>query len=353
MNRPVSPRPQTLRSPADLATAGLVPADAVAPLEAVAERYAVAVTPAMAGLIDPADPADPIAAQFLPDPRELVTLPDEAADPVGDHAFSPVRGIVHRYPDRVLLKITHTCAVYCRFCFRREMVGPEGDGDLSGDTLDAALGYIADHPAVWEVIVTGGDPLVLSPRRLGDLSARLAAIPHVRIVRYHTRIPVVAPERVTGELVAALRCADKAVYVSLHANHPREMTADARAACARIVEAGLPMLSQTVLLKGVNDTPEVMGALMRSFVEARIKPYYLHHPDKAPGTGWLRTDFETGRGLMRALRGDLSGLCQPTYVFDIPGGRGKAPVGPDHLSTDADGGRRVEDPWGGVHRVDP
>ena len=353
MNRPVSPRPQTLRSPADLARAGLVPVDDVAGLEAVAVRYAVAVTPAMAGLIDPADPADPIAAQFLPDPRELVTLPDEAADPVGDNAFSPVRGVVHRYPDRVLLKITHTCAVYCRFCFRREMVGPDGDGDLSGDTLDAALGYIADHPAVWEVIVTGGDPLVLSPRRLSDLSARLAAIPHVRIVRYHTRIPVVAPERVTAELVAALRCADKAVYVSLHANHPREMTADARAACARIVEAGLPMLSQTVLLKGVNDTPEVLGALMRSFVEARIKPYYLHHPDKAPGTGWLRTDFETGRSLIRALRGDLSGLCQPTYVFDIPGGRGKAPVGPDHLSLDADGGQVVEDPWGGVHPVDP
>ena len=346
-----APMSRTLRTPSDLAAGGLVAPDRVPALDRVAARYAVAVTPAMARLIDPADAADPIAAQFLPDPRELVTLPDEAADPVGDHAFSPVPGIVHRYPDRVLLKITHTCAVYCRFCFRREMVGPDGDGDLSGATLDAAIRSIADTPRIWEVIVTGGDPLVLSARRLRDLSDRLAAIPHVRIVRYHTRIPVVAPERITGDLVAALTCADKAVYVSLHANHPRELTADARAACARIVDAGLPMLSQTVLLKGINDTPEVMGALMRAFVETRIKPYYLHHPDKAPGTGWLRTDFESGRELMRALRGDLSGLCQPTYIFDIPGGHGKAPVGPDYLSAETASRHRIEDPWGRLHDV--
>jgi len=351
MSRKVLPRLRTLRTASDLATAGLVPQDRVGALDAVAARYAVAVTPAMAALIDPADPADPVAAQFLPDPRELVTLPDEAADPVGDDAFSPVPGIVHRYPDRVLLKITHTCAVYCRFCFRREMVGPDGDGDLNGAALEAALDYIAGTPRIWEVIVTGGDPLVLSARRLRDLSDRLAAIPHVRIVRYHTRIPVVAPERITPALVAALACADKAVYVSLHANHPRELTPDARAACTRIIDAGLPMLSQTVLLKGINDTPEVMGELMRAFVETRIKPYYLHHPDKAPGTGWLRTDFETGRRLMRALRGDLSGLCQPTYIFDIPGGHGKVPVGPDHLSGDATAPRDIEDPWGRRHAL--
>jgi lysine 2,3-aminomutase len=343
---------RTLRTPAALAEAGLVAADRVAALDAVTERYAVAVSPAMARLIDPADPADPIAAQFLPDGRELITLPDEAADPVGDNAFSPVRGVVHRYPDRVLLKITHTCAVYCRFCFRREMVGPDGDGDLTGEALDTAIAYVAAHPEIWEVILTGGDPLVMSPRRLKDLSGRLAAIPHVRVVRYHTRIPAVVPEQVTAELVEALRCGDKAVYVSLHANHPRELTPEARAACARIIDAGLPMLSQTVLLKGVNDTPEVMGALMRAFVETRIKPYYLHHPDKAPGTAWLRTDFEAGRALLRAIRGNLSGLCQPTYVFDIPGGHGKAPVGPDYLSRDSHGRRTVEDPWGRRHPVE-
>jgi lysine 2,3-aminomutase len=350
MNTPATGR--TLRSAAALAEAGLVAPDRVAALDAVAERYAVAVSPAMARLIDRTDPADPIAAQFLPDPRELVTLADEAADPVGDNTFSPVRGIVHRYPDRVLLKITHTCAVYCRFCFRREMVGPDGDGDLTGQALDTALAYVAAHPEIWEVILTGGDPLVLSPRRLRELSDRLAAIPHVRVVRYHTRIPAVAPEQVTDELVAALRCGDKAVYVSLHANHPRELTPAARAACARIIDAGLPMLSQTVLLKGVNDTPEVMGSLMRAFVETRIKPYYLHHPDKAPGTAWLRTDFEAGRALLRAIRGNLSGLCQPTYVFDIPGGHGKAPVGPDYLSHDGVSGRTIEDPWGRRHPVD-
>jgi len=338
--------PTVLRNAAALAEAGLVPQDRLDALDAVAARYAVAITPEMAGLIDPADPTDPIGLQFLPDSRELVTLPDEAADPVGDHAFSPVRGIVHRYPDRALLKITHTCAVYCRFCFRREMVGPDGDGDLVGESLDAALAYVAAHPEIWELIITGGDPLILSPRRLADLSARLAAISHVKIVRYHTRIPVVDPARVTDDLAAALKCPGKAVYVSLHANHPRELTPDARAACARIIDAGLPMLSQTVLLKGVNDTVETLGALMRSFVETRIKPYYLHHPDKAPGTAWLRVDFAAGQALMRGLRGRYSGLCQPTYIFDIPGGHGKAPVGPVYLSEDG-----VTDPWGVTHPI--
>jgi lysine 2,3-aminomutase len=338
--------PSTLRTAAALAEAGLAAPDRLPALERVAAQYAVAITPAVAELIDAADACDPIAAQFVPQEAELRTLPQESGDPIGDLAHSPTEGIVHRYPDRLLLKITHTCAVYCRFCFRREMVGPEGVKTLSPAALDAALAYIAGHPEVWEVIVTGGDPLVLSDRRLRDLMRRLNAIPHVKVVRFHTRVPAVAPERITEALAAALRASGKAVYVALHANHARELTAAARAACARLVDAGLPMVGQTVLLKGVNDDPQALADLFRAMVETRIKPYYLHHGDLAPGTGHLRTSLPAGQELMRALRGRLSGLAQPTYVLDIPGGYGKVPVGPTYLAPDAEA---VEDPEGRIH----
>lgn len=312
-------------------------------LEAVADRYAVAVTPGLLRLIDPSDRADPVARQFLPDVRELDTRPDELADPIGDAAHSPVRGVVHRYPDRVLLTPTFACATYCRFCFRREQVGPGADAHLTRAELDAALGYIAAHESVWEVILTGGDPLVLSPRRIGAIMEALAAMPHVKVVRVHTRVPAVAPERITSALVSALKRSGKAVYVALHANHARELTAEARAACARLIDAGIPMLSQTVLLKGVNDSVEAMEALMRAFVETRIRPYYLHQLDRAPGTGHFRVTVEQGRAILRALRGRVSGLCQPTYIFDIPGGAGKVPIGPGYLTE-----QTVEDPNGGV-----
>ncbi|MDP3854603.1 lysine-2,3-aminomutase-like protein [Phenylobacterium sp.] len=338
----------TLRSARALAEARLIPADQLADLERVAAQYAVAVTPAMAELVEAA--GDPIARQFLPDQRELDLHPDENADPTGDEVRSPIEGIVHRYPDRVLLKVTHTCAVYCRFCFRREMVGPQGLGALTPAELDAAIAYIAARPEIWEVIVTGGDPLVLSPRRLADLMDRLDGVDHVKVVRFHTRVPVVQPEAITDELVAALQRPGKAVYVAIHANHPRELTKAARAACARFVDAGVPLVSQSVLLKGVNDDPATLGALMRAFVETRIKPYYLHQGDLAPGTSHLRTTIDEGQALMRALRGDYSGLCQPTYVLDIPGGHGKAPVGPSYLSAD---GARVTDPNGTQHAYPP
>ena len=339
---------RTLRTPRALADAGLVAPERLPELEAVAARYAVAVTPSLAELIDAADPGDPIARQFVPDAAELDARPEESADPIGDAAHTPVEGIVHRYPDRVLLKVTHTCAVYCRFCFRREVVGPEGAGTLSPPALDAALAYIAARPQIWEVILTGGDPLVLSPRRLGEIVRRLSAIAHVKVLRVHTRLPVADPAKVTDALVAALKSPTQAVYVALHANHPRELTPQARAACGRIVDAGLPMVSQSVLLRGVNDDPAVLGALMRAFVETRIKPYYLHHADLAPGTSHLRTSLAEGQALIRALRGRYSGLCQPAYVLDIPGGHGKVPVGPNYLTH---GG--VEDPNGLKHAYIP
>ena len=245
---------------------------------------------------------------------------------------------MHRYPDRVLLKLVNACAVYCRFCFRREMVGP-GRGGLAPAALDKALAYVESHPEIWEVILTGGDPLVLSARRLKDVVTRLATIAHVKVIRVHTRVPVAAPERVTAALVRALRTG-KATFVVLHANHPRELTAQVRAACARLIDAGIPMLSQSVLLRGVNDDAQTLGALLRALVECRIKPYYLHHADLAPGTAHLRTTIAQGQALMRALHGRMSGLCQPSYVLDIPGGHGKSPIGPNYLSKD---GAVIED----------
>ena len=343
---------RTLRSPADLRAAGLVEASDLPGLEAVAARYAVSLTPEMAELIDPADPDDPVARQFVPRAEEIETAPEERADPIGDGAHAPLPGIVHRYPDRVLLKPLHVCPVYCRFCFRREIVGPDGLGSLTEAQLDAALGYIASRPAIWEVVLTGGDPFALSARRLRAIAERLAAIPHVRVLRIHTRVPVVSPGLVDADLIAALKAFEGAVFVALHANHAREFAPAARAACARLVDAGIPMVSQTVLLRGINDTAADLEALMRAFVENRIKPYYLHHGDLAPGTAHLRTSLMEGQVLMRSLRGRLSGLAQPSYVLDIPGGHGKVPVGPTYLDV-TDAGTRVADPNGVLHAYPP
>lgn len=344
----------TLRTPAELAAAGLVDASDMPQLSKVAARYAVALTPALAGLIDPVDPADPIARQFIPTSAELERREEERSDPIGDFAHSPTEGLVHGYPDRVLLKLVGACAAYCRFCFRREMVGPGHKTTLSRQAFAAALAYIRERPQIWEVILTGGDPLVVSERRLREVVSAIAAIPHVKVVRAHTRLPIAAPEQVTPALVNALKSEGAATYVVLHANHPRELSAAARAACARMIDAGVPMLSQSVLLRGVNDDVETLAALMRAFVECRIKPYYLHHPDLAPGTAHFRVSLREGQALARALRARVSGLCQPLYVLDIPDGHGKVPVGPNYVSPERDGDRyRVADHSGALHVYPP
>jgi lysine 2,3-aminomutase len=341
-----------LRDVAALVERGLASPAAADALAEVAARYALAITPSIADLIDPADAADPIARQFLPDARELETAPEEMADPIGDDTHSPCEGIVHRYPDRVLLKLVQVCAVYCRFCFRRETVGPGRSNALSEAALDGALAYVAARPDIWEIILTGGDPLTVAPRRLRALSERLARIPHVRILRVHTRLPIVDPDRIGSDLVEALMASGKTVYVAIHANHPRELTPAALDACAKLADAGTCLVSQTVLLRGVNDQVETLAALMRGFVEARIKPYYLHHPDLAPGTAHFRLSIQEGQALVRALRGKLSGLCQPAYVLDIPGGHGKSPVGPGYLDVDPSGTTRVTD-FNGVRHTYP
>jgi lysine 2,3-aminomutase len=258
---------------------------------------------------------------------------------------------VHRYPDRVLLTPTKVCAVYCRFCFRREVVGPGDDALLTAPQLDAAFAYIREHDKIWEVILSGGDPLILSPRRLESILVQLRAIEHVRVIRIHTRIPLVAPERVDEDLLAVLRRAAP-LFVVLHANHENEFTTAGERACGQLVDRGIPVLGQTVLLHGVNDDPGVLEALLRRMVENRIKPYYLHHTDRANGTRHLRTTVDRGRSLMGSLRGRVSGICQPSYVLDIPGGYGKSPIGPDYVRGSSDGKMAVMDYQGNWHEYE-
>lgn len=339
--------PPTLRNVAQLVAHGLVPQEQSAALEDVAREFATAVPAAFLSLI--AHPDDPIGRQVIPSAAELHTAPWEMQDPIGDDALSPVPGIVHRYQDRALLKPLLVCPLYCRFCFRREHVGPDG-GLLSDEALAKALLWIAEHPAISEIILTGGDPLMLSPRRLKHIIDALSAIPHIQTIRIHSRVPVADPARITPALLDALET-DRAMWVVLHANHASELTQKAREALRRIQNRAIPVLSQSVLLRGVNDTEEALEALLRAFVTSRIKPYYLHQLDPAPGTAHFHVPIDEGRALLAKLRGRVTGLAWPTYVLDIPGGAGKVPLGPDYYRPDTHPGV-VRDPYGSTHRLD-
>jgi lysine 2,3-aminomutase len=336
----------------DFVPAGLAEPGRLRKIRRVAEQFAVAVTEDVAELIDPADDRDPIAAQFVPREAELAWAAEERADPIGDERWSPVPGIVHRYPDRVLLKPTLLCPVYCRFCFRREVVGKKGSV-LDQASLARAFDYIRQRPQIWEVIVTGGDPFLLAPRRIADIVCILDQIPHLGVLRFHTRVPVVDPRRVSRALIEAL-AAEKAVYVVIHANHPRELTTQVQEAVLKLSRAGIPLLSQTVLLRGVNDHAAVLETLFRRLTAMRVKPYYLHHADLAPGTSHFRTGIASGQRLVRSLRGRVSGLCQPTYVLDIPGGYGKVPIGPCAAGQAGSSGEWIiEDGTGVRHSYPP
>lgn len=332
------PTARMIRDTDGLIEAGLIDPSARAAIDAVAMRYAVALTPAMRALI--AAPDDPIARQFVPSTDELLTAPHERSDPIGDDRFSPVKGVVHRYPDRALLKPLLLCPVYCRFCFRREHVGPDG-GVLTAAELDAAYAWFAAHPAIREVILTGGDPLLLSPRRLAEIIARLSAMPHIETLRIHTRVPTTDPGRVDDAVTAAL-ATDRPLWLVLHANHAREFTAAAATALTRLRHAGIPLLGQSVLLRGINDSAAALEALFRAMVAAGVKPYYLHQLDAAPGTARFHVPIAEGQRLLAALRGRVTGLAWPTYVLDIPGGHGKVPIGPEFLQADGS----VRDPSG-------
>ncbi len=342
----------TLRNSHDLAKAGIIEPEQVSEIDEIINNFSMAISPAIVDLIKEGELNNPIAQQFVPSSAELVILPEELLDPIGDDPHTKEKGITHRYPDRLLLKTLHVCPVYCRFCFRREQVGTDSEG-LSQKELDNALNYIRNHSEVWEVILTGGDPLILPVSRLAYIIKALDEIEHVEVIRFHTRVPVVAPERITEALVKVLKV-DTPVYVVLHCNHADELTKVARQACAKLVDAGIPMLSQSVLLKGINDTPEALTQLMRALIRARVKPYYLHQGDLAQGTSHFRTSIEEGQVLMRAIRGSVSGICQPTYVLDIPGGYGKVPIGPNYLTqNEAGDSYKVEDYQGEKHIYPP
>jgi lysine 2,3-aminomutase len=334
--KPADAQERALTSASHLLAAGLIEEKDLAAVAEVARTFGIGITSQMRRLVDDENPEDPIAAQFVPTAAELKVTEEEMHDPIGDEPHSPMPGIVHRYPDRVLLKPSTVCAVYCRFCFRRETVGAGSQG-LNDDELDAALAYIESREEIWEVIISGGDPFVLSPRRLEKIMLRLQRIAHVGVIRFHTRVPVVKPDIVNEAFIRAIKI-KKAVYVVLHVNHAGELSEKAQRACAKLIDAGLPMLSQTVLLKNVNADTVSLRTLFKRLVELRIKPYYLHHGDLARGTSHFRTSIAEGQELMRALRGHISGLCQATYVLDIPGGYGKVPIGPSYL-TETDPGR--------------
>ena len=340
---------RVMKTAQDFINAGLLAAEDVSGFDAVADVYAVGLTPTLAELANVEEPADPILKQFRPDPRELDRRPEELSDPIGDKAHMPVPGIVHRHPDRVLLKATHVCPVYCRFCFRREMVGPGKEVALRPEQLDGALDYIRSQKDIFEVILTGGDPFMLSGDRVRDLTDRLEDIDHVRVIRWHTRMPVADPSRITMDYAEALAGCRCAVYVAVHVNHSQELSRAARQSLKRMNQAGISLLSQSVLLAGVNDDVTVLGNLMKDLVATGVRPYYLHHPDLAPGTSHFRVSLERGQALVQALRDQLTGLCTPLYVVDIPGGISKAIANPQDVVTE-NGATQLRGRDGNWHR---
>jgi len=304
----------------------------ISDIQAVATRYPFLVSSSYAGLIQA--PGDAVWRQCIPDVRELED-DGQLADPLAEVSLSPVPGLIHRYPDRVVLLVSNRCPVYCRFCMRKRHVGCGGTEPPSRERLDQALAYIRATPAIRDVTLSGGDPLMLDDATLHDILTRLRAISHVTVIRIGTRIPVTLPERVTPELCAMLRRFHP-LYVNTHFNHPAEITSASTAACTLLADAGIPLGNQTVLLRGVNDDVAIMRDLMSGLLGIRVRPYYLHQMDLVRGTAHFRTPLASGLEIIRALRGHISGLAVPHYVIDLPGGKGKVPILPDTLERDGD-----------------
>jgi lysine 2,3-aminomutase len=303
-------------------------------------------------ILSPVPLEDPVGRQYIPDIRERNVKPEENYDPIGDHVHSPVKGIVHRHTDRALLKITDICTAYCRFCFRKEMVG-KGQGVLKEEEIEKALFYIRNHPEIKEIILTGGDPLTLSNRRLEKLLKQIEDIPHIDIIRIHTRTPFMQPGRIDEDLIRIFQNINRAFYIVLHINHLQEINDAVKNALKRLSRSGAVLLSQTVLLKDINNCPDILEKLLRQLVALRVKPYYLHHPDLAPGTSHFRVTIEEGRQIIKELRRRLTGLAWPTYVLDIPGGYGKIPLGAEYATPFEEGRYLIEDLKGDKHVYPP
>lgn len=291
--------------------------------------FRMAITPYYASLMDPKDPMCPIRLQAVPSKNELVTLPYEMDDPLHEEQCSPVPGIVHRYPDRVLFIVTRMCAMYCRHCTRRRMVGEE-DEPISEAEMDSAIAYIAKTPQIRDVLISGGDPLTLSDAVLEKIISRLRAIKHVEIIRIGTRTPVTLPMRITKELADMLK-KYQPIWINTHFNHPREITPLSLKACSAIVDAGIPLGNQSVLLRNVNDNTDIMKELLLKLVMARVRPYYLYQCDLSRGIGHFRTRVETGIEIIRNLTGSISGFAVPKFVIDAPKGGGKVPINPEYV----------------------
>ncbi len=289
----------------------------------------IAITPYYLSLCDPHDASCPVRKQCVPDAREADAVPGDLADPLGEEAHEVAPHLVQRYPDRALLLVTDRCAVYCRFCTRSRMVG-DGGGAVALDALAPAFAYLRAHPEVRDVIVSGGDPFAMATDRLARLVAAVRAIPSVETIRLATRVPVTLPQRITPELLRALR-PHHPLWVMTHFNHPKELSREAVAACARLADAGFPVMNQTVLLAGINDDADTLEALFRGLVRARVRPYYLLQTDPVRGTGHLRTPLDRGLAILERLQGRLTGIAMPKLICDTPGGRGKVPLLPDYV----------------------
>ncbi len=292
-------------------------------------KLALAITPYFFNLIDTADENCPIRRQVVPRVEETFTAPWEMSDPCGEDSHSPVPGLVHRYPDRVLFLVTDRCAAYCRYCTRSRMVSNATGYDFHPE-FERQIEYVTRHPEIRDVLLSGGDPLLLSDDKLEFLLSRLRAIPHVEFLRIGTRIPIFLPQRITPELCAMLRKYHP-LFISIHSNHPRELTEEVRAGLGRLADAGIPLGNQTVLLRQVNDTPVVMKALMQKLLMCRVRPYYIYQCDLISGSAHLRASVRTGLDIMENLRGHTTGYAVPQYVIDAPGGGGKVPINPDYV----------------------
>jgi lysine 2,3-aminomutase len=311
-------------------------AERIGAARAMAAGLPISITPYYLALCDPKDPDCPIRRQCIPRSEEAIAVKGDLRDPLGEEAHEVAPHLIQRYPDRVLLVVTDRCGVYCRFCTRSRLVG-DGGGARSMAALQPALAWIEAHPEVHDVIISGGDPCVMSTERLARLLRRIRQIDHVDYVRLATRAPVTLPQRITEELAAAIRESHESTWVMTHFNHPKELTEEARAACARLVDAGLPVMNQTVLLRGVNDNENSLEELFRGLVRTRVRPYYLLQMDPVGGTGHLRTPLRRGIELMAALQGRVSGIALPKLIVDTPGGLGKVPIGPNYLRSEQDG----------------
>jgi lysine 2,3-aminomutase len=299
-------------------------------LDALDGRMPVGLTPYYAALLDPRDPRQGLRRTKIPVSAELRAAPGESEDPLGEQAHMPVPGLVHTYPDKVLLLVTDFCATYCRYCMRGRLVG-KGTFLPDRDLWEGAIEYVRGRPEIRDVLLSGGDPLILSDERLAWLLGRLRGIPHVEILRIGTKVPAVLPQRITPALCRMLR-RHHPLFMSLHFVHPDELTPEAAAACGRLADAGIPLGGQSVLLRGVNDDPEVMKRLMQGLLRMRVRPYYLHQCDAIRGSAHFRTPVEKGREIIRSLHGHTSGYAVPMYMIDAPGGGGKVPAGPEYMA---------------------